>query len=908
MPVASRPSDELVTICKQAEALAARRKERPSTVHLLLTLCANDSVTVGLLEDHRVSAQKLEILASTGGLDEDADAVRRSVQTARDLAGRTKSPVVAAVHVFLALLGERRCAAYALLERCGVEVPRLRSATMQIAVGATTPRRSSIARVAPSAPAPEPAPSAGPRPSARGRSSQAIAVSVVPPPRSRLPRQAVKATPPAQTSLVIDAAPTPAAPSTAQPVSIIPAPRARLQPAVAREPAAAVDAPAAQLADVDAPSELRPAEAVPFVPPVSRRAPSRSVQSQHEASAEAKTAAPVVDPIEQRFGLDPQVSPVLCGLGRNLTLQAARERPRIIGRDAEIDRCLDVLAKRSASCPVLVGPAGVGKTATLLGLAAAAVTADAGSPDDRIFIELTAAQLSGGVSVRGAAGERAQALLREVQGAQGRVVLVLDELQQIFTGEPSDEAGAELRAAVGRGEISCVATISPEDHRRIIEADPLIARRFTPVLLEEPSRDDAFLILCESTPSLSEHHKVKFPEESLAASVSWSVRYMPGRALPDKALSVLDMAGARARRRGASDVSLSLVASVISELTDVPAERMLETDAERMLSLESLFASSVVGHAPQLARIAKLLRRNAAGIRGRRPIGTFLLLGPTGVGKTETAKAIAQALFHSPDAMTRLDMSEYAESHAIARLVGAPPGYVGHEAGGQLTEAVRRRPYQVVLLDEIEKAHRDVLEAFLGVFDEGRLTDGRGRTVDFTNTVLVLTSNLGADVAMAQPSRSIGFQRKAPPEVVVDEDAVLLAARAALPPELYNRIDEALVFKPLGREDVREIARRLLDALSSSLTASRGMSLDVEPQVYDALLAAGGFDPELGARPMRRAIGKHIEGPLAELILRERPESGAVVRVFADESGAIGIALAPQPQGDAAESMSAQDQ
>jgi ATP-dependent Clp protease ATP-binding subunit ClpC len=268
-------------------------------------------------------------------------------------------------------------------------------------------------------------------------------------------------------------------------------------------------------------------------------------------------------------------------------------------------------------------------------------------------------------------------------------------------------------------------------------------------------------------------------------------------------------------------------------------------------------------------------------LRARRPIGSFLLLGPTGVGKTETAKAIAESLFHSPDAMTRLDFSEYAESHAVARLVGAPPGYVGHEAGGQLTEAVRRRPYQVLLLDEIEKAHRDVLEAFLQVFDEGRLTDGRGRRVDFTNTVIVMTSNLGAAEAGAlRVERSVGFSRAVSSGVTPARltETMIAAARSTLPPELYNRIDEVLCFAPLTREDVAEITRRLLGGLERELEA-RGVELSIEAAAVDALLDAGGFDAELGARPMKRTIARLIEAPLAELILRGELEEGAVALV-----------------------------
>ena len=366
-------------------------------------------------------------------------------------------------------------------------------------------------------------------------------------------------------------------------------------------------------------------------------------------------------------------------------------------------------------------------------------------------------------------------------------------------------------------------------------------------------------------------------------------------ALPDKAVQILDLAGARTRRRGKGNVDLEGVAEVVSELAGVPEERLLETDAERLLRFEELLASRIVGHRHALERIATVLRRNASGFRSQRPIGTFLLLGPTGVGKTETAKAIAECLFHSSDAMTRLDLSEYAESHALSRLVGAPPGYVGYDAGGQLTESVRRRPYQVVLLDEIEKAHRDVLEGFLQVFDEGRLTDGRGRTVDFTNTVILLTSNIGADLSpSASPrGRAIGFGalRRAPDErrreIEKYQGAVCDAARKALPPELYNRLDEVLAFAPLSREDVAEVARRILAALARDLEGARGVKLEASPAAIEALLDNGGFDPEMGARPMRRAIGRLVEAPIAEMILKGELGRGDVAMVEVDEKGAL---------------------
>jgi ATP-dependent Clp protease ATP-binding subunit ClpC len=327
-------------------------------------------------------------------------------------------------------------------------------------------------------------------------------------------------------------------------------------------------------------------------------------------------------------------------------------------------------------------------------------------------------------------------------------------------------------------------------------------------------------------------------------------------------------------------------------MAQVPVERLLETDGERMLRLEELLAARIVGHGAALARIAAVLRRNASGIRSKRPIGSFLLLGPTGVGKTETAKAVAECLFGVGSAMTRLDLSEYAESHSIARLVGAPPGYIGYEAGGQLTEAVRKRPYQVVLLDEIEKAHRDVLEAFLQVLDEGQLTDGRGRTVDFTNTVILLTSNLGADEMRARERGArIGFGGRAASgngKAAAREEELVGAARAALPPELYNRLDEVLAFAPLTRDDVAEVARRMLAALGVELEAVRGVRIDVADAAVYALLDQGGYDAELGARPMRRAIARHVEAKVAELLLRGELGRGDVALVDV-EDGQIAI-------------------
>jgi ATP-dependent Clp protease ATP-binding subunit ClpC len=638
------------------------------------------------------------------------------------------------------------------------------------------------------------------------------------------------------------------------------------------------------------PKRVPTAESVPLMQP---REPAAVPQPTPEARTgltitrltvpPASASAPPSAVVEQRFQLDPQRFPLLCELGRNLTLAAARgELDPVVGRDDVIEQTLDVLAKREGNNPCLVGVSGVGKTSVVRGLAQRiAEGRDVQALDDRLVIQIPIGELVAGTAVRGALAARVAQIRKEVLAARGRVVLFFDEVHQLFLGEAAEEISSELKLSLSRGELPCIGATTIEEFQKAIGHDAALARRFGLVEVEEPSREDAFLILEALRPRLEQHHRVSYDKEALAAGVAWSIRYLPGRALPDKAISILDLAGARTRRRGKSEVKAQAVAEVVAELSDMPVERLLESDGDRMLRLEEILADRVVGHGAQITRIARILRRNAAGLGSRRPIGSFLLLGPTGVGKTETAKAIAEVLFHSESAMTRLDLSEFSEPHAVARLIGAPPGYVGHEAGGQLTEAVRRRPYQVILLDELEKAHPDVLTTFLGVFDEGRLTDGRGRLVDFTNTVILMTSNLGAQVLGQASKRRVGFGGGEPVSVEDVSSKIVAAARAALAPELYNRIDEVLVFAPLSREDVREIARRLLDAVRSALLAQRGVELEYSAELLEHLMDAGGFEPTLGARPMKRTIARLLEAPLAERILRGELPRGAVLQVGA---------------------------
>jgi ATP-dependent Clp protease ATP-binding subunit ClpC len=847
----NRVEPELANLRKHAESLADQRRQALTSAHLLASIAAIPSASRDLLVERRLTPET--ILAQTSEVVEDLpDPVRHILQRSREIGANMGSDLTLLEHVLLALLNERRGAAQRTIVKLGVDVGRLRSAAMNVALGVIRRRRivGRPANAEMSATAPAPAPLsrlAPPPPAARNRKPSGVAIPLIDPETARaLPRRPGQAAPPTESK--------PARPAPA-PTPVVPKP--------ANE----------------------------------RVKPNRS-STQQTARRRPRAGA------TNRLALDPKRQPLLGRLGRNLTLAAERgELDPVIGREAEIERTLDVLAKRHGNNPILVGRAGVGKTSVVRGLAqriAAGVHTDA--LDDRIVVELSIPELIAGTGVRGALAEKLANIRKEVAASEGRVVLFFDDIHQLFVGDAAEELAADLKLALARGELPCIGTSTHEDYARAIDGDAAVARRFTLVEVDEPNKADAFLILDAAAQKLAEHHGVAFGEAALAQAVAWSVRYLPGIALPDKAIGIADLAGARTRRRGDREVGSEIVAEVVAELADMPIERLLETDVDRMIELEQRLADRVVGHEAQIHRIARILRRNTAGLGGDRPLGSFLLLGPTGVGKTETAKAIAHVMFHSEQAMTRIDLAEYGEQHAVARLIGAPPGYVGHEAGGQLTEAVRRRPYQVVLLDEIEKAHPDVLISFLALLDEGRLTDGRGRTVDFSNTVILMTSNLGADVSGARRNRRVGFGASDEPRHEDIQRDVTEVARTKLAPELYNRIDEVLVFAPLGRQEVRTITRRLLERLGKRLEQQRGVRLQADDAAIEALLEAGGYDPTLGARPMKRAIARWVEAPIADRLLQGDLGAGDVVWLTVDEQGlCVDIVDAEGHRGSAAE-------
>jgi ATP-dependent Clp protease ATP-binding subunit ClpC len=567
--------------------------------------------------------------------------------------------------------------------------------------------------------------------------------------------------------------------------------------------------------------------------------------------------------------LDARTYPLLHALGKNLTaLARAGKLDPVLGRAREIDEVIDVLGKRRTNNPVLVGEPGVGKTAVVEGVAQQLLSLR-GPLSERVVVELDMATLVAGTQLRGSFSERLNGLKDEVLQAQGQVVVFIDELHTLIgagsTGEGPQDAANELKAAMSRGEFPCIGATTHDEYRKHIASDPALERRFTPVVVHEPSVPETVYILNGVMPRYAAHHKLSYSPEALQAAASLSSRYIHDRFLPDKAISVLDLAGSRCHREGKAVVEPIDVARVIAKLAQLPEERLLLDDSARLLRLEQELGKRVVGHEAIIASVASVIRRNYAGFASRRPMGSFLFLGPTGVGKTEMARALAEVVFGTRDALIRLDMSEMSEAHGVSRLIGAPAGYVGYGEGGQLTEPVRRRPSSVVVMDEIDKANREVLLLLLQVLEEGRLTDGRGRHIDFSNTVVILTTNLGAEAFSAR-GRSVGFSTPDQGGGRGEVEARDLA-RKALPPELWNRIDERCAFQPLKEVEVARIASLLLAESSRRLETEKGISYRAAEGVVEHLLRSGGFDPSLGARPMRQTVQRLVEVPLSERIL-----------------------------------------
>src|SRR5919107_1843989 len=633
-------------------------------------------------------------------------------------------------------------------------------------------------------------------------------------------------------------------------------------------------------------------------------------------------------------------TPTLDEYSRDLT-QMAREGKLdpVIGRAEEVETTIEVLSRRTKNNPVLIGDPGVGKTAIVEGIAQRVVNDEVPETlSGKRVVQLDLSGIVAGTQYRGQFEERLKKVIDEVRENSDDLILFIDELHTVVgagAAEGAMDASNMLKPALSRGELHVVGATTIDEYRKNIEKDAALERRFQPVLVSEPTVEDSIDILRGLKDRYEAHHRVKITDEAIVAAAELSDRYITGRFLPDKAIDLMDQAAARVRlraktkpkdakaledelrrvqrekdeavanedfekapglrdrvaalhseleeaqqgRRPIAEVTAEDIAEVVSKTTGIPVRQLTEEERERLMHLEEQLHERVVGQEEAVEAIAEAIRRARAGLSDpNRPIGSFLFLGPTGVGKTELARTLAEALFGDEASMVRIDMSEFQERHTVSRLVGAPPGYVGYEEAGQLTESVRRRPYSVLLLDEIEKAHPDVFNILLQILDDGRLTDAQGRTVDFKNTVIIMTSNMGAERIQAHTRREESFEE-------LKED-MLQIIRHNLRPEFINRIDEIIVFRALTKEQIAQIAGLLLDR-----TARRLRAQDIEVEFTEeaiALLAEEGFDPEYGARPFRRTIPRRGDKELARMVLSGSLESEDRVVVGADgEAGKL---------------------
>ena len=555
---------------------------------------------------------------------------------------------------------------------------------------------------------------------------------------------------------------------------------------------------------------------------------------------------------------------------RDLTeLAAAGRIDPVVGRGNEIRRAIQILSRRSKNNPVLVGEPGVGKTAVAEGLALCVSRGQAPAElRDKRIVSLDIPALLAGTKYRGDFEERVKSVLRDVKRA-GDVILFIDELHTIIgagSAEGAIDAANILKPALGRGEVQIIGATTPEEYRRHIEKDAALERRFQPVKVTEPGREQTMEMLQSLQPALEKHHGVSLDEEALTAAYELSVRYINDRFLPDKAIDLLDEAAAAVHVEGGRrQVTAADVAQVVSLWTEIPLSSLDESESQRLQGLEDQLKQRIIGQDEAVSAVARAIRRSRVGLKDpRRPVGSFLFLGPTGVGKTELCRALAATVYGDENAMIRLDMSEYMEKHSVSRLIGSPPGYVGYEDGGQLTEKVRRKPWSVVLFDEIEKAHEDVWSILLQIMDDGHLTDATGRRVDFSNTVIVMTSNIGAKT-ITENRPALGFADSQRRDEEDMNQKVMAELRATFRPEFLNRVDETIVFHRLNDEHLFAITQTLLDQVKARFQAL-GITLLV-PEDTARWLASQGHDDKFGARPLRRTVQHCIEDAAAEQLL-----------------------------------------
>jgi ATP-dependent Clp protease ATP-binding subunit ClpC len=635
-------------------------------------------------------------------------------------------------------------------------------------------------------------------------------------------------------------------------------------------------------------------------------------------------------------------TPTLDAFGRDLT-QLSREAKLdpVIGREDEIERVIQILCRRTKNNPVLIGEPGVGKTAIAEGLAQNIVSGNI--PElllGKRIVTLDLAAVVAGTKYRGEFEERLKTVMQEIKNAASTIILFIDELHTLVgagAAEGAIDASNMLKPALARGEVQCIGATTMDEYRKYIEKDGALERRFQSIKVDAPSVDEAIQILKGLRDRYESHHHVHYTDEALIAAVKLSNRYIAGRLLPDKAIDVMDEAGARARlsaailppdlkkteeeideitkekeaaikmqefehaaslrdkikalrqkkeekkrvweqsrKQNISSVEDEDIAMIISKWTGVPVFKLEEKESAKLLRMEDELHKRIIGQEEAISAVSRSVRRSRAGVADpRRPIGSFIFLGPTGVGKTEMARALAEFLFEDDNTLIRIDMSEYMEKFAVSRLVGAPPGYIGHDEGGQLTEKVRRNPYSVILFDEIEKAHPDVFNILLQVLEDGRLTDNNGRVIDFKNTVVIMTSNIGARL-IDKGGSGLGFQPSSSETTHLSmKDKVMGEVKKVFNPEFLNRVDEVIVFHSLLKEHLEQIIDLLMSFVNDRLK-EKEVTLTVSQEVKDFLIEEG-FNPQMGARPLKRSIQRLIEDPLSELMLRGDVKSGDTV-------------------------------
>ncbi len=650
---------------------------------------------------------------------------------------------------------------------------------------------------------------------------------------------------------------------------------------------------------------------------------------------------------ESKEGKTKSRTPALDSFGRDLT-ELAREGALdpVIGRNNEIERVIQILCRRTKNNPVLLGEAGVGKTAIVEGLAQKIIGNDV--PEilvDKRIVVLDLAMMVAGTKYRGQFEERIKAVMNEVRRAKN-VILFIDELHTLVGAggaEGAIDASNVLKPSLARGEIQCIGATTLDEYRKYVEKDSALERRFQTVMVEPPSKEEALEILRGLRDRYEAHHRVQITDEALRSAVELSTRYITGRCLPDKAIDVIDEAGARIRLKSMTKppnlteveeqierltiekdeavknadyeraaelrdqaealrrkkdeeqkkwreqakevdgvVDEETVAEVVSKMTGVPLTRLEKAEASRLLELESELHRRVISQDDAIKAVARSIRRARSGLKDpNRPMGTFLFLGPSGVGKTLLSKAIAEFMFGNETSLIQIDMSEYMEKHNVSRLIGAPPGYVGYEEGGQLTERIRRRPYAVVLLDEIEKAHPDVFNMLLQIMEEGRLTDNVGRQVDFKNIVLIMTSNIGADLIKSGGIQGFGYgKRDLDQNFEQMKRGLLREVEKFFRPEFINRLDDTIIFRPLSKDDLYRIIDIEIQKVTKRLV-EQGIKLETTLGAHDFLIEKG-YNPDFGARPLRRAIEQYVEDPLSESILRGEYKQMACVKIDRD--------------------------